>query len=96
MNPSRVRRDRLKELTDLPNVGPRIASTLFRIGIDRPADLAGREGFEMYQALCETDGVRHDPCVLDVFISLERFMAGEAPRAWWTFTTERKTRYPNI
>lgn len=96
MNPSRVRRDRLKELTDLPNVGPRIASALFRIGIDRPADLVGRKGFEMYQALCETDRERHDPCVLDVFISLERFMAGDEPRAWWAFTTERKSSYPNI
>jgi len=96
MNPSRVRRDRLKELTDLPNVGPQIASALFRIGIDRPVDLVGRERFEMYQALCKIDGVRHDPCVLDVFISLERFMAGEEPRVWWTFTGERKSSYPNI
>ncbi len=96
MNPSRVRRDRLKELTDLPNVGPRIASTLFRLGIDRPADLRGRDGFEMYQALCELDARRHDPCVLDVFISITRFMNGEAPRSWWSFTAERKQAYPGI
>lgn len=86
----------MKELTDLPNVGPGIASALFRIGIDRPADLVGRGGFEMYQALCQVDGKRHDPCVLDVFISLDRFMAGEDPRAWWTYTAERKASYPDI
>jgi hypothetical protein len=33
---------------------------------------------------------RHDPCVLDVFISVTRFMAGGAPQAWWKFTAERK------
>ena len=35
-------------------------------------------------------GVRHDPCVLDVFMSITRFMDGEAPRAWWDYTPERK------
>jgi len=96
MNPSKVKRDQLKELTDLPNVGPRIASALFRIGIEQPRDLVGRDGFEMYRALCETDRERLDPCVLDVFISLDRFMAGEEPRAWWAFTAERKKTYPGI
>jgi hypothetical protein len=28
--------------------------------------------------------------VLDVFISVTRFMAGEAPMTWWSFTEERK------
>jgi len=96
MNPSKVRRDRLNELTDLPNVGPRIASTLFRIGIDRPSDLIGRDGFEMYQTLCQTTGKRYDPCVLDVFISIARFMAGNKARPWWEYTTERKREYPGL
>ena len=33
---------------------------------------------------------RHDPCMLDVFISISRFMAGDVPRPWWEFTAERK------
>jgi hypothetical protein len=28
--------------------------------------------------------------VLDVFISITRFVDGEAPRAWWDYTAERK------
>lgn len=96
MNPSKVRRDQLKELTDLPNVGPRIASVLFRLGIDCPADLERRDGFEMYKTLCEIDDMRYDPCVLDVFMSITRFMNGETPRNWWSYTAERKQSYPEI
>lgn len=36
---------------------------------------------------------RHDPCVIDVFMSVTRFMAGVAGAAaqpWWAFTSERK------
>ncbi len=96
MNPAKARRDRLDELTDLPNVGPRIASTLARMGIDRPADLIGRDGVEMYRTLCEMDRKRFDPCVLDVFISITRFMAGEEAKPWWAYTAERKLRHPKI
>jgi hypothetical protein len=28
--------------------------------------------------------------LLDVFISITRFMDGEAPRVWWDYTAERK------
>ena len=96
MNPSKVRRDQVSELTDLPNVGPRVASALFRIGIDRPSDLVGRDPFGMYQDLCAENGRREDPCVLDVLISLTRFMQGDPPRPWWNYTAERKQRYPGL
>ena len=96
MNPSRVRRDRLDELTDLPNVGPRIAACLLRTGIDRPADLAGRDAFDLYRQLCASEGGRLDPCVLDVCLSITRFLDGEAPRPWWRYTAERKTQFPEV
>ena len=32
----------------------------------------------------------HDPCVIDVFLSVVRFMAGEAAQPWWAFSKERK------
>lgn len=44
----------------------------------------------MYETLCAKTGVRHDPCVIDVFISVTRFMAGETPRPWWDYTAQRK------
>jgi hypothetical protein len=44
----------------------------------------------MYNDLCHTTGVRHEPCVIDVFIAAVRFMAGEPSKPWWKYTPERK------
>ena len=90
MSPSKVVRDNVLLLTDLPNIGKSLAGDLQLIGIARPAQLRGRDPYEMYETLCGMTGQRHDPCVIDVFISVTRFMAGEAPTAWWSFTDERK------
>jgi hypothetical protein len=90
MNPAKVRRDRLHALTDLPNVGPSIAGDLQLLGIHTPTDLIGRDAYTMHDTLCARTGVRHDPCVIDVFLSITRFMAGDPPRVWWHYTAERK------
>lgn len=96
MHPSRVRRDRLRTLTDLPNVGPSIARDLRLIGIERPAQLAGRDPLRLYRALSRATGVRQDPCVLDTFISITDFMDGGRPRVWWSFTDARKRKYGDL
>jgi hypothetical protein len=31
--------------------------------------------------------------VLDVLISVTRFMSGDDPKPWWAYTVERKRRY---
>jgi hypothetical protein len=93
MHPDKVDRQRLKLLTDLPNVGPACAQDLRLLGVESPLGLRGMDPFEMYQALCRETGLRQDPCVLDVFISITRFIDGEAPRPWWAYTEERKKRY---
>lgn len=90
MNPAKVRRDKLNRLTDLPNVGPATAEDLMLIGIQRPDQLVGKNPLALYESLCRVTGVRHDPCVLDVFMSITRFMDGDAPKAWWDYTPERK------
>lgn len=91
MHPKKVDRDRLEKLTDLPNMGKAMAADLELLGITEPSQLTGRTPLDLYEALCEKTGRRHDPCVFDVFISIIRFMEGEEPRSWWTFTEERKT-----
>jgi hypothetical protein len=48
---------------------------------------------DLPRALCDETGVRQDPCVLDVLISITRFMNGEPPRPWWFYTAERKRLY---
>lgn len=90
MNPAKVVRTQVKQLTDLPNIGKASAADLRLLGIETPVQLLGRNPYEMYQTLCDKTGQRHDPCMLDVFISITRFMAGDAPQPWWFYTEERK------
>jgi hypothetical protein len=93
MNPSKVVRDKVDVLTDLPNIGPSLAEELRAIGILSPDDLRGRDPWELYRALCAETGSRQDPCVLDVFMAITDFMNGGEPRVWWAYTAERKRRY---
>ncbi|NTU96442.1 MAG: mitomycin resistance protein [Chlorobiaceae bacterium] len=90
MNPLNVSRNRLNLLTDLPNIGKAMAGDLRLIGIEEPHQLAGRSAEEMYLELCRLRGKRQDPCVLDVFMSLQHFMEGGEALPWWHFTGERK------
>lgn len=78
------------KLEDLPNVGPAIAKDLRRIGVLEPESLVGRDPFAMYDELCRVTGQRHDPCLLDVFISAVRYMEGAPAKPWWKYTAERK------
>lgn len=96
MNPSKVDRKRMTCLTDLPNVGPAMAADLELLGITEPAQVAGRDPYAMYDELCRRTGSRLDPCVIDLFVSITRFMDGGDPRPWWEFTEERKSRLQHI
>jgi hypothetical protein len=77
-------------LEDLPNVGPATAGDLRALGITVPSRLIGRDPYKMYDRLCALTGVRHDPCVIDVFLACVRFMEGAPARPWWAYTAERK------
>jgi len=90
MNPAKVKRSKVRSLTGLPNIGPAMARDLVFIGILKPEHLKGKDPVKLYETLCRKSGTRHDPCVLDVFISITRFMAGEEPKPWWAYTEERK------
>lgn len=95
MNPQKVRREQVRKLEDLPNIGKAMVADLRLIGIHIPEHLLEREAFEMYEMLCERTGQRHDPCVLDVFISIVHFMHGGEAQPWWAFTAERKRALSN-
>jgi hypothetical protein len=79
-------------LLELPNVGPATALDLVRLGISEPKQLVKRDADRMYEALCRIDGVRHDPCLLDVFTSVVAFVNGAPARPWWAYTPKRKAR----
>lgn len=82
-----------EQLEQLPNIGPALAADLRRLGVQHPHELAGRDAFALYQALCAQTGKRQDPCVLDTFIAAVDFMRGAEPRPWWTYTAERKATH---
>ena len=86
-NPARKNVSRLDEL---PNIGKAMTDDLQLIGIDHPRKLIGKEAFELYETLCTRSGKRHDPCVIDVFMSVIHFMEGGDPLPWWSFTDKRK------
>jgi hypothetical protein len=82
----------MARLQKIPNVGPRMAGDLLKLGIARLQDAAGRDPDEMYYELCALDAKRHDPCVRDVFAAVVSFARGKPARSWWEFTPERKER----
>lgn len=96
MHPDKVVREKIKSLTDLPNVGPATAADLRLLGIDQADQLKGRDAFKLYRQLCDITQVRHDPCVLDVFLSLVDFANGAPARAWWYYTKQRKQQWPTL
>lgn len=94
MHPAKVDRARLRTFTDLPNIGPAMAGDFVALGYERPEQLKGIDPYALYRRLCEHTRVRQDPCVLDVFISVARFLDGEEAKPWWAYTAERKQAFP--
>lgn len=93
MNPTKVIREKVEKLTDLPNVGKTVAHDFTQIGITRPDQLKGQDPYDLYVRFCKAFGERQDPCMLDVLMSITDFMDGGEPRVWWNYTAERKRRY---
>lgn len=91
MSPHKVERTKVKKLTDLPNVGKATVEDLRLLGYCSPEQIAGECPFEMYHRLCAMTAARHDPCVIDVFMSITEFLKGGPSRPWWEFTEVRKT-----
>jgi hypothetical protein len=83
-------RDQITRLQQLPNIGKAAAADLHLIGIEHPSQLIGQDPYRMYEDLCKISGLRHDPCVYDVFIAAVRYMEGGPALPWWAHTRERK------
>ena len=83
----------MQRFTDLPNIGPAMARDFELLGFSEPSQLVGADPLQLYQSLCVATGARHDPCVLDVLMSVTSFLGGAAPQPWWHFTGQRKRQY---
>ncbi len=77
------------ELQSIPGVGPSIAADLRRLGVRRPADLAGRDPQQLYEQFEELAGEHVDRCVLYVFRAAVHHAggAGGDPELakWWNW-----------
>ena len=85
-------RNEVKKFQDIPNVGKAIEKDFILLGIKEPIELINKDPYQMYSDLCNITDKRHDPCVIDVFISAVRYMEGGPPKKWWEFTNERKKK----
>ncbi len=83
-------RTNIKKFTDIPNVGKATEGDLRLLGFKTPSELSDQNPYQLYNKLCEITNQRHDPCMIDVFISVVRFMQGEDAKKWWFYTDERK------
>lgn len=83
-------RGTVSNLEDLPNIGKAIAADLRLCQIQQPKDLIGKDGYQLYDKLCSITGKKHDPCLIDVFLSVVDFMNGGDAKPWWEFTKDRK------
>ena len=79
----------LKELLEIPGVGPKIACDLWDLGLRAPADLASRNPQELYDSLCSLRGVPVDRCMLYEMRCAVYYANNEQhdPRllAWWNW-----------
>lgn len=80
----------VSELAALPNLEKAIAADLRLVNIHHPHDLIGKNAYKLRDQLCQSTEEKHDPCVIDVFLSIIEFMECADPRPWWKYTTERK------
>ncbi|MEA3404644.1 MAG: helix-hairpin-helix domain-containing protein [Pseudomonadota bacterium] len=83
----------IKDFQAIPNVGKVTAKEFLRLGLNKPMDLVGQNPYQLFDELCVLSQQQLDPCLLDVFISAVNFMEGGAPRKWWEFTQERKSKW---
>ncbi|MDQ2844677.1 MAG: helix-hairpin-helix domain-containing protein [Acidobacteriota bacterium] len=83
-----------RRLRDLSGVGKSIESDLLGLGVTSVADLAQRDGDDLYHALCRQTGSRQDPCVLDTFrCAVAQARNPDLPveqRSWWWWSRQRK------
>ena len=78
MNPAKVRREAVRALTDLPNIGPACAKDLRLLGIEHPEQLVGRDAWDMYEA-------QVTPCRRRTWVMPDpwmHYLGGRMAQAW--------------
>ncbi|MBN1274101.1 MAG: helix-hairpin-helix domain-containing protein [Candidatus Aminicenantes bacterium] len=97
-------KDYHESLESIPGIGPKLASDLKRLGIQKVYDLKQRDPERLYDRLCALKGCRIDRCVLYCFRCAVHYAQEEKPRPellkWWNWknrkleSTQRKGTKP--
>ncbi|WP_407355116.1 helix-hairpin-helix domain-containing protein [Methanolobus sp. WCC5] len=78
-----------KEIMLIPGVGKKIADDLWNLGIRSVAELKDKEPEELYQQLCDFQGMHVDRCMLYVFRCAVYFASNDEhdPHLlkWWNW-----------
>ena len=86
---TRPSRDQADELQGIPGVGPSLARDLRVLGIEKVADLRGRDPEQLYAELEARVGRHVDRCVLYVFRSSVYYAEQARPELeltkWWNW-----------
>ncbi len=94
MTAARVVLTDTRQLRDLAGIGKSIEANLHSLGVTSVADLALRDGDDLYHRLCTKTHTRQDPCVLDTFrcgVAQARNPRLPAPQQnWWWWSRQRK------
>lgn len=80
---------KLKELQQIPGVGPSIARALAGLGIRSVRDLKHQQPEKLYRRLCRQQGGPVDRCVLYVFRCAVYYASARRPDPerlkWWNW-----------
>jgi hypothetical protein len=89
------REEALRELQEIPGVGPTIARNLVALGIRRVAQLRGRKPEGLYRKLERLEGGHVDRCALYVFRCAVYYAECKRPDPrllrWWNWKDGAKT-----
>jgi len=87
------RKARIKELRQIPGIGPSIANDLIDIGINSIADLKGKDPEKLYAKSNRHVGVVQDRCLLYTFRCAVYFASEEKldpeKLKWWNWKDEK-------
>ncbi|EAD5703857.1 helix-hairpin-helix domain-containing protein [Listeria innocua] len=90
------------DLIKLPGIGKKMVLMLNEIGIEKVADLRGKNPLDLYENTCAKRGERMDPCVLytyrcAVYVAETDETEQHADlRKWWNWKDKQHTNERNL
>lgn len=93
MKTSIDRKTALKNLQEIPGIGPSQAQDLWRLGYRSPSELRGEDPEKMYRRLEALKRTRIDPCQLYAFRCAVYYASTARPKPallkWWAWKDRR-------